>query len=50
MGLVLVLIVLALVFGGVGLLAEAAWWAFVIAAVLFVAGLIAGGFGRRSRV
>lgn len=51
MGLVLVLIVLALIFGGIGLLAEAAWWALVIAAVLFAAGLVSGMMGRgRTRV
>lgn len=37
MGLVILLIVLALVFGGVGLLAEGLQWVLIIALVLFVA-------------
>lgn len=37
MGLVILLIVLAVVFGGVGLLAEGLQWVLIIALVLFVA-------------
>ena len=37
MGLVILLIVLAVVFGGVGLLAEGLRWVLIIALVLFVA-------------
>ena len=51
MGLVIVLVVLALIFGGIGLLVEAATWALIIAAVLVVAGILAGILGRgRARV
>jgi hypothetical protein len=37
MGLVILLLVLALIFGGVGLLAEGLKWVLIIALVLFVA-------------
>lgn len=37
MGFVILLLVLALVFGGVGLLAEGLQWILIIALVLFVA-------------
>lgn len=42
MGIVLVLIVLALIFGGIGFLVEGLLWLLVIAAVLLVVGAIAG--------
>lgn len=48
MGIVIALIVLALIFGGIGLIVEAAAWALVIALVLLVAGAVAG-FVSRSR-
>ncbi|MTD15541.1 hypothetical protein GIS00_16530 [Nakamurella sp. YIM 132087] len=49
--LAIVLIILAIVLFGVGFIAKLAWWAFVIAAIIFVAGLIAGAFRRgKSRV
>lgn len=42
---------LALLFGGIGLLVEAAAWAFVIAVALVVAGVVMGLMARRgSRV
>jgi hypothetical protein len=47
MGLVVLLILLALIFGGVGLAAHALWWMLVIAAVLFVVGVFSG-FSRRG--
>jgi hypothetical protein len=47
MGLVLLLVLLALVFGGIGLVAHALWWMLVIAAVLLVASAFSG-FSRRS--
>jgi uncharacterized membrane protein len=51
MALVIALVILALIFGGIGLFVEAATWALIIAAVLIVAGAIAGFFGRgRSAV
>ena len=49
MGLVLLLVVLALIVGGVGLAVEALWWLLIIALVLFVVGALAGYRGR-SRV
>jgi hypothetical protein len=44
--LVIALIVLAVLVGGAGLLIEGLMWLLVIAAVLFVAGAVAGMFGR----
>lgn len=46
MGIVVVLIILALLFGGIGLFVEAAAWALIIAVALVVAGVIAGFLGR----
>ena len=49
--LVVGLLVLALVFGGVGLLVEAATWALIIALALLAAGALTGYVGRgRARV
>lgn len=48
MGLAVLLIVLALVIGGVGLFIFALKWVLIIAAVLFLAGVVAG-WVRRSR-
>lgn len=47
MGLVLVLLLLALLFGGLGLLLEGLKWALVIALVLLVVGAVTGYRGRR---
>ena len=47
MGLVVVLLVLALLFGGVGLFVEAAKWALIVALVLLVASAFTGYRGRR---
>jgi hypothetical protein len=44
----IVLIVLALLIGGIGLAVSALKWMLIIAAVLFVVGLITGVGGRRS--
>lgn len=49
MGLVIVLLLLALVFGGVGLLVEGLKWALIVALVLVVAGALAGWGGYRGR-
>jgi hypothetical protein len=49
MGLVLILIILALVAGGVGLLVEGLLWLLIIAGILFLIGLFFG-FRGRSRV
>ncbi len=51
MALAIVLIILAIVLGGIGLIAKLAWWAFVIAVILLIVGVIAGVLGRgRSKV
>ena len=49
MGLVVVLLLVALLIGGVGLFVEGLKWLLIIAVVLFVVGLVTGGRGR-SRV
>jgi hypothetical protein len=46
MGLVVLLIILALVLGGIGLLVEALWWLLIIALILFILGGITGWRGR----
>ena len=46
-GLVVLLLVLALIFGGVGLFVEGLKWVLIIALVLLVASLITGARGRR---
>lgn len=49
--LAIVLIILAIVLFGVGFIAKLAWWAFVIAAVIFLVGIFLGLFRRgRNRV
>lgn len=48
MTLLIILLLLALVFGGIGLLVEAAAWAFIIAVVLLIAGVVAGFVGRSA--
>ncbi|MGH2724327.1 MAG: hypothetical protein ACRDI0_08690 [Actinomycetota bacterium] len=50
MGLVVLLLVLALVFGGFGLLVEGLKWLLIIAGILFLVGLFTGYRGYRSRV
>jgi hypothetical protein len=47
MALVILLLVLALILGGVGLFVEALWWVLVIAVVLLVVSAVLG-WGRRS--
>lgn len=49
MGIIVVLIILALIFGGLGFLIEGLLWLLVIAVVLLVAGAIAGS-RLRSRL
>lgn len=48
MGLVIILIILALVFGGIGLLVEGLMWLLIISVVLLIAGAVTGSRGRRS--
>ena len=49
MGLVLLLLLLALLFGGLGLFVEGLKWLLIIAVVLLVVGLFTG-YSSRSRV
>jgi hypothetical protein len=44
--LLIIILLLALIFGGIGLFVEAATWALIIAVALLVAGIIAGFFSR----
>jgi hypothetical protein len=46
MGLVVLLLVLALLLGGIGLVAHALWWMLIIAAALVIASAFTG-LGRR---
>lgn len=50
MGIAIVLLLLALLIGGVGLFVEALQWLLVIALVLLIVGAIAGYRGRGTRV
>ena len=47
MGLVVLLLLLALLFGGLGLFVEGLKWALIIALALVIAGAISGRAGRR---
>ncbi|HET7653350.1 MAG TPA: hypothetical protein VFK42_09955 [Acidimicrobiales bacterium] len=47
MGLVVLLLLLALLFGGLGLFVEGLKWALIIALVLLVVGAVTGYRGRR---
>jgi hypothetical protein len=49
MWLVIALIVLAIIFGGIGLLVAAAKWALIIALILLIVGAVMG-FMQRRRV
>lgn len=49
MGVVIALFVLALLFGGLGLLVEGLQWALVLALVLLLIGLVGAASGYRSR-
>ena len=46
MGLVALLLILALIFGGVGLFVEGLKWLLIIAVVLFIASFFTGMRGR----
>jgi hypothetical protein len=48
--LVVLLLILALVIGGIGLFVTGLKWFLIIAAVLLVLSLISGTVGRRSHV
>jgi hypothetical protein len=47
MGLVVLLLLLALIFGGLGLFVEGLKWLLIIALVLLVIGLVTGASSRR---
>lgn len=49
MTLVIFLLILALLFGGIGLFVEAAAWALIIALALVLASAISGFVGRGRR-
>lgn len=46
MGVVLVLLLLALLFGGMGLFVEGLKWALIVALILVIAGAFSGYRGR----
>jgi hypothetical protein len=48
--LVIVLLLLALLFGGVGLFVEGLMWLLVIALILFVVSAVTGFRGRGTRI
>ncbi len=48
MWLVILLIILALIFGGVGLFVEALRWLLIIALILILISLVTGLWGRRA--
>ncbi len=48
MALVVLLLVLALLFGGVGLFVEGLKWLLIVALVLLVVGMLTGYRGRRT--
>jgi hypothetical protein len=50
MGLVALLLILALIFGGLGLFVEGLKWLLIIALVLFVVSFFTGFRGRRTVV
>jgi hypothetical protein len=47
--LIILLVILALVFGGIGLLVEGLFWLLIISVILFVAGGVLGTRGRGAR-
>ena len=49
MGLVALLLLLALVFGGVGLFVEGLKWLLIVAVVLLIASVISGAFHAGPR-
>lgn len=50
MGLLVLLLVLALIFGGVGLFVEGLKWLLIIALILLLVGAFTGYRGRGTRV
>jgi hypothetical protein len=50
MGLVVVLLLIALVLGGIGLAVHALWWMLVIAGALVILSAVSGWGGRRGTI
>lgn len=50
MSLLVILLVLAVVFGGIGLFVTAAKWALILALIFLIAGLVSGFGTRRRRI
>jgi hypothetical protein len=48
-GLLILLLILALILGGVGLFVEALWWLIIIAVVLALVGVISNVFNGSRR-
>lgn len=46
MGIVIILIILALIFGGIGFLVEGLFWLLVISLILLVVGAVMGARAR----
>lgn len=53
MGIVIILVILALIFGGIGIIVEGLFWLLVISLILLVVGAVLGsrarGPGKGSR-
>jgi len=49
-GLAILLLILALIVGGIGLFVEALWWLLIIAVVLAIVGFVSGRGRRGTRV
>jgi hypothetical protein len=48
-GIILLLVILALIFGGIGLLVEGLFWLLIISVVLFIVGGVLGMRGRGAK-
>lgn len=49
MPIIILLVILALVFGGIGLLVEGLFWLLIISVILFIVGAVLGMRGRGAR-
>jgi len=49
-GLAILLLILALIVGGIGIFVEALWWLLIIALVLAIVGFVSGRGRRGTRV
>lgn len=49
MGIIILLVILALIFGGIGLLVEGLFWLLIIGVVLLVVGAVLGMRGRGAK-